>query len=259
MNQAAIPSIYPALRYQDGRKAIDWLCRSFGFERHLVFDGADGSVAHAELQMGTAVIGVSSVGPVSPDNPWTTVSQGVYVCATDVDALHDRAKAAGATIVMPLKDQDYGSRDFSARDTAGHLWSFGTYREGNGQAGEATLFIGLHYDNGQAATRFLSEAFGFTPTLSVPGPDGTIAHAELQLGPDTLMIGSTPPDEQLWNGHRQCASVYVPDPDAHFIHAREAGAVIVRPIETTSYGARAYVARDPEGFVWNFGNYKPAA
>jgi uncharacterized glyoxalase superfamily protein PhnB len=45
-----------------------------------------------------------------------------------VDAVHDRAVAAGAEIVYPLTDQDYGSRDFSARDPAGNVWSFGTYR-----------------------------------------------------------------------------------------------------------------------------------
>jgi uncharacterized glyoxalase superfamily protein PhnB len=35
--------------------------------------------------------------------------------------------AAGAEVVMPLTDQDYGSRDYTARDPEGNLWSFGTY------------------------------------------------------------------------------------------------------------------------------------
>ena len=115
MTQPAVPSLYPALRYRDARAAIDWLCQAFGFQRHLVFDAPDGTVAHAELQLGTAVVGISSVGPVSAANPWTAVRQGLYVCVTEVDQLHDRARAAGAEIVMPLTDQDYGSRDFSAR------------------------------------------------------------------------------------------------------------------------------------------------
>jgi uncharacterized glyoxalase superfamily protein PhnB len=46
----------------------------------------------------------------------------------DPDALHDRAKEAGATIVRELADQDYGSREFTASDPEGNLWSFGTYR-----------------------------------------------------------------------------------------------------------------------------------
>ena len=178
--------------------------------------------------MGTAVVGLSSIGPVLAANPWSAVKQGLYVC-------------------------------LATRDLGDHLWSFGTDREGKGQAGEATLFAGLHYDDGQGALRLLEQAFGFRPGLVVPGPDGTIAHAELHMGADTLMIGSAPKDEALWNGHNQTACVFVFDPDQHFTQASMAGAVIIRPLETTSDGARGYVARDIEGFVWNFSNYKPSA
>jgi uncharacterized glyoxalase superfamily protein PhnB len=259
MTQIAVPSLYPALRYRDGRAAIEWLCQAFGFERHVVFDAPDGSIGHAELQLGTAVVGVSSVGPVTAANPWTAVAQGLYVCVTDPDALHDRARAAGAEIVMPLKDQDYGSRDFSARDSGGHLWSFGTYREGKGEPGEATLFPCLHYSNGPAAAELLAAAFGFEPGLVVPGPDGTIMHAELHRGADTVMIASTPKVEPLWNGHSQGTCIWVVDPDAHYDRARASAAAIVRAIEDTPYGARGYAALDPEGFVWHFSNYKPSA
>ena len=54
--------------------------------------------------------------------------QSLYVVVDDPDALHDRAKEAGATIERELTDQDYGSREFTARDPEGNLWSFGTYR-----------------------------------------------------------------------------------------------------------------------------------
>ena len=50
----------------------------------------------------------------------------------DPDAHHDRAVAAGAKVVRPLADLDYGSRDDAARDPEGNLWSFGTHRPGDG-------------------------------------------------------------------------------------------------------------------------------
>jgi uncharacterized damage-inducible protein DinB len=53
---------------------------------------------------------------------------GLYVYVEDVDSHYRRAKAAGAEIVRDLKDTDYGSREYAARDLEGHLWSFGTYR-----------------------------------------------------------------------------------------------------------------------------------
>jgi uncharacterized glyoxalase superfamily protein PhnB len=49
------------------------------------------------------------------------------VVADDVEALHDRAAKAGAEIVRPLQNTDYGSHEFAARDPEGNLWSFGTY------------------------------------------------------------------------------------------------------------------------------------
>ena len=55
------------------------------------------------------------------------ISQSIYVAITGVDAHHHRAKEAGAEIVIELHDTDYGSRDYTARDPEGNVWSFGTY------------------------------------------------------------------------------------------------------------------------------------
>ncbi|XIE81756.1 VOC family protein [Streptomyces sp. SBR177] len=55
---------------------------------------------------------------------------GVYVHVPDVDEHHARAVAHGVEIVMPPTDQDYGSRDYMARDAGGNVWSFGTYAPG---------------------------------------------------------------------------------------------------------------------------------
>ncbi len=120
--------IYPVLQYRDAHAAIDWLERAFGFERTAVHDGPDGAIAHAELRHGEGTI---MLGTASPDGgrfghhagqEWT------YVVVEDADAHFERASAAGAEIVMELTDQDYGSRDYSARDPEGNFWSFGTYR-----------------------------------------------------------------------------------------------------------------------------------
>ena len=59
------------------------------------------------------------------------VTAGIYIALDDaaaVDTLYARARDAGADILMPPHDQDYGSHDFTARDPEGHIWSFGTYR-----------------------------------------------------------------------------------------------------------------------------------
>jgi uncharacterized glyoxalase superfamily protein PhnB len=52
---------------------------------------------------------------------------GVYVVVDETDTLFERAKGAGADVLMEPTDQDYGSRDFAVRDPEGNIWAFGTY------------------------------------------------------------------------------------------------------------------------------------
>jgi uncharacterized glyoxalase superfamily protein PhnB len=120
------PSIYPVLRYSDPATAIRFLVDAFGFSEHEIHNGPDGEIAHAELSFGNGMLMVGPSG--GGEAVFDTGAQSIYVVAADVDGVHDRAVAAGAEIVYPLTEQDYGSRDFSAKDPAGNVFSFGTYR-----------------------------------------------------------------------------------------------------------------------------------
>jgi uncharacterized glyoxalase superfamily protein PhnB len=127
-------SIFPALRYADANAAIEWLGEAFGAEPEQVHRGDDGSVQHAELRLGTNLVMVGEareagwLGGEEGEPLRSTIS--LYVVVADPDAHHDRAAAAGARIVRELDDMDYGSREYSARDLEGNLWSFGTYDPG---------------------------------------------------------------------------------------------------------------------------------
>ena len=129
-------TIIPCLRYRDAPKAIEWLCRTFGFEKQLVVPNADGTIAHAQLSFGNGMIMLGSVLEVEtefgrlikqPDEIGGFETQSAYVVVSDADEIYARAKAAGAEIVIEIKDEDYGGRDFSCRDLEGHLWNIGTY------------------------------------------------------------------------------------------------------------------------------------
>jgi uncharacterized glyoxalase superfamily protein PhnB len=120
-------NMFPSFRYKDAHGAISWLERAFGFTRQAVYPGSDGTVAHAELKFGSGAIMLGSLGKPDPANPWLTATHGVYVYVPDADAHYARAKAAGAEIVRELADTPYGSREYSALDVEGNLWSFGTY------------------------------------------------------------------------------------------------------------------------------------
>ncbi|WP_433262559.1 VOC family protein [Micromonospora vinacea] len=119
-------TIYPIFRYPDPRAAIDWLGAAFGFQVHAVHEAPDGTVAHAELLLDTGMImlgGRADAASRPADDDWS-----VYVAVPDVDAHCAQARAAGAEITREPFDTDYGSRDYAARDLAGNVWSFGTYR-----------------------------------------------------------------------------------------------------------------------------------
>lgn len=127
------PNIFPAIRYQNAPAAIEWLVRAFGFEKQMVVDGPDDTIAHAQLTFGPGIIMLGSMRDDEfrmrcPRDLGGAVSGSIYVYVEDIDAHYRRAKAADAQIVRELADTDYGSREYAARDLEGHLWSFGTYR-----------------------------------------------------------------------------------------------------------------------------------
>jgi uncharacterized glyoxalase superfamily protein PhnB len=208
-------SIFPALRYHDAWSALDFLERAFGFSRHAVYEGPSHTVAHAELSVGTASIGLNSAGPAVAENPWTHVRCGVCVVLADaaaVDAHHARAAAAGARVARPLQNTDYGSHDYSAWDLEGHLWGFGTYSYA--VPGEPSLFVDLRYGDGRAAVDWLSRAFGFVRALEVPGPGDTLVHAEPRLGGSVLLVDSGVEDA-AWAGERLEAAAFRHDRWVH--------------------------------------------
>jgi uncharacterized glyoxalase superfamily protein PhnB len=117
--------IIPTLRYTDAKDAIDFLERAFGLERKSVHENEDGTIGHAELTYGRGMVMVGSTGQGDPQ--FENGRTSIYVVVDDPDALHERARAAGAEISRGLTDEDYGSREFTAKDPEGNVWSFGTY------------------------------------------------------------------------------------------------------------------------------------
>jgi uncharacterized glyoxalase superfamily protein PhnB len=131
---AARSTVLPTLRYHDAEAAIDWLCAVFGFERRAIYAGDDGTIMHAELTLGGGMIMLGAArddaygrGFKSPADLGGVETRSVYIVVPDADAVFARAQAAGATVVRPLQNMDYGSREFTIKDLEGHSWSVGTY------------------------------------------------------------------------------------------------------------------------------------
>jgi PhnB protein len=124
--------IAPYLLYEDGASAIDFLTNALGFEEVMRMEDDNGDVNHAELRLGedTVMLGDPGDDYRNPRNADHSTAL-VHVYVDDVDAHFERAKAAGAEIVMEPTDQEYGDRRYDAKDPEGHFWSFATPLEGS--------------------------------------------------------------------------------------------------------------------------------
>ncbi|MEX0288204.1 MAG: VOC family protein [Flavobacteriaceae bacterium] len=126
--------IIPTIQYKDALKAIDWLCKAFGFEKHLVVPGENETIAHAQLSFGNAMIMLGS----ESDNEYGKLlrtpeglnglnSQAPYIIVEHIDEHYKKAVQGGAEIVIEIRDEDYGGRGYTCRDLEGHIWNFGSY------------------------------------------------------------------------------------------------------------------------------------
>ncbi|HEY1945487.1 MAG TPA: VOC family protein [Bryobacteraceae bacterium] len=135
MSNKSGSTVIPALRYGDAPAAIDWLCMAFGFEKPAVYPNPDGTIGHAQLTFGNGMV---MLGSLSTDTAYSKLltqpveigekeTQTPYLVVSDCDKVYATAKAAGAQMVIDIRDMDYGGRAFTCRDPEGHIWSIGSY------------------------------------------------------------------------------------------------------------------------------------
>lgn len=124
------PRLYHTMRCKDAEAMITWLKDVLGFSEYVIYR-KDGKVIHGELAFGSSIL---MLGQARDDDYARLVgdiggrrTDAVYLAVDDPDELYERVKASGAPIEMELRNTEYGSRDFAARDPEGGLWSFGTY------------------------------------------------------------------------------------------------------------------------------------
>jgi PhnB protein len=129
-------SVIPHIMVDDAATAIDFYRRAFGAREEFRVDAPGGGVLHAEIIIGQSAL---MLGDASTDEAesaaftapgslgGTTVTLHVFV--PDVDALAERAEAAGAEIIQPPKDMFHGDRTVILKDPPGHMWVFLTHLE----------------------------------------------------------------------------------------------------------------------------------
>ena len=126
------PQVTPYLCVSGAAEAIEFYSNVFGAKERMRMPAPAGKIGHAELQIGDSVImladefpDMGALGPASVGGTPVTIS--VYV--ENVDAVYDRAVAAGAKALRPVEDQFYGDRSGQFEDPFGHRWSVASHVE----------------------------------------------------------------------------------------------------------------------------------
>jgi PhnB protein len=274
---AVSPTVSPQLRLRNAAAAIDFYKEAFGAREIMRFD-AGGRVAHAELAIGNSVIMLGEEAPEygfpSPDALGGS-PVGIHLYVDDADAFVERAVAAGARLVSPVKDEFYGDRVGSVGDPFGYSWTIAARKEslsvdemhrrfeqltaarGSERPPAAFIRTGFHtvtpyliVQDAPALLDFVNKVFAAEEMYRGIGSAGGV-HAELRIGDSMVMIGGGGRD-LAWKGESRLAAlhVYVDDTDAVFRRAVDAGATAIQEPADQEYGERSGSVRDREGNHW---------
>lgn len=277
--------VTPYLAVAGGAAAIDWYVEALGAVEQFRVVGDDGRLGHAEITIGSARIMLSDEYPeIDVLGPASLGGSGValHLSVTDVDALYERAVAAGATGLRPPEDQPHGARHGTIRDPFGHRWmlsqpteqvSLDEYAErssGSGfevvsgpRAGERYvdgIWSVVAYADVDAGIRFVTDVLGFEELVMARGPDGSIVHTEYRW-PEGGIVQLAPadPDNPFVTAPGQNSTLYVvtQDPQSVWERCQAAGVEVVREPTEPHYdpGGMSFVVRDHEGNLWSFGSY----
>jgi uncharacterized glyoxalase superfamily protein PhnB len=126
-------SLFAYASYRDAPAAIDWL-EAIGFRVVSRQPADDGSILHAELRLGDAVVMLATADAdySAPTLAGRSTGSGLYLLVEDVNAIYAAAIHAGATPVFEPETTGWGTERARVLDPAGHEWSFGTYEPGGG-------------------------------------------------------------------------------------------------------------------------------
>ncbi len=274
-------SLTTCLVVRDGARAIDFYKRAFGATELMRHADAAGHIMHAEIMIGDSRIAIADEDPNYNRSPQSLggASAIVQLYVEDVDALAERAVAAGAKVVSPVKDWFYGDRAGRLQDPFGHLWNVCTHIE---DVSEAEMTRRMQATASAPAStsdlRPMPEGFhSITPYLQVNGADrlieflkrafegeellrlkseGKIAHAQVRVAGSMIELADAtdkyPPNPTaIW--------LFVPDSDEAYRRAIEAGAISIHEPVDQEYGEHEGSVKDPFGNHWYIATALPGA
>jgi PhnB protein len=239
-------TVTPYVVVADAAALLDFVRTTFDAAETLRTTGPGGGV-HAEVRIGDSML---MVGGGHPDRPIRIqpIVTAFHLYVPDVDATYARALQAGAESIGEPRDQEYGERGAGVKDRSGNVWYIATAKgERYVPQGWQTLNVYLHPLRAEPVIAFMTRAFGATGVEKYASPDGVIRHAHLRIGDSVIEMGEAHGPYQPMPTRFY---LYVPNADASYRRALEAGATSIHEPRDQPFGDRMGGVKDAFGNEW---------
>jgi len=243
---------YPVV--QDVPGLIGFMKDVFNAEETFRTIGSAGGY-HAEVRIGDCMM---MVGGGGPDVAWKGESapMAFHIYVPDTDATYKRAMAAGAVSLQEPADQPWGERTGNVKDPYGNNWYIATFQGANYfSEGAPTIQPYLQPVHSGPVIDFLVSAFDAEETGRAASPEGAVLHTTLKIGDAAVEFSDASGIYQPMPG---MFYLYVPDVDAAYRRALEAGATSISAPVDQSYGDRSGGVVDAFGNKWYIATHQPA-
>lgn len=243
-------TVVPYLTVGPVDEVADFVKEIFGAEQLVRSKGSAGGT-HYSFRIGDSTLMVGG-GAALAHKAMPTM---LHVYVPDVDAMYQRAIDAGGKSLGAPRDQEYGDRDCVVEDVAGNQWCLATSK-GPSYKPDAMrrLTLYLHPQGVRNLVDFMKRAIGIDVREQYEAPDGTIAHAKVQLGNTIIEMGEA---HAQWTPMPTMLYCNVPDADAAYERAIAEGGKSIAPPGNPPYSGRMAAIEDPAGNQWYFASPSP--
>jgi PhnB protein len=243
-------TITPYIIVPRAAQFIDFLKSAFAATERLRVPLPDGLLMHAEVAIAESMIELADANEQVPPAP-----TAIHLYVADADATYARAIAADAVSLYAPADQPWGDRQGAVKDPFGNIWYIATNKGWTPPPGEElrTVQPFLHLRDAHKMIPFLQDAFGAEALGVAKSPEGTVLHATIKIGNNTLELDEAQDEFQPMPCHLH---LYVPDADAFYNSALRAGATSVEAPVNKDYGERNAGVKDAWGNTWYLATYR---
>ncbi|HEY2323497.1 MAG TPA: VOC family protein [Thermoanaerobaculia bacterium] len=237
-------TVMPYLAGEGAAKLIDFLERAFGAkveERHPRPDDPE-KIMHSQILIGDSRIELGDVENLADARRFE-----LHLYVEDVDAVYEKAVAAGARTLHAPTDQPYGDREAGIEDPMGNYWYIATHGKEIRPEGFRWITPFFHATRATEFIDFLKGAFGAMEKELVMSPQGGVTYATFLIGDSPIELSSAHGE---WQPMPAAMHLFVDDADRVYKRALDAGGTTLFPPSDQPYGQRVGGVIDPEGNRW---------